>query len=134
MKIPRKVAKECGIEVPKGRARKAEVVVNAQATADQFKLLCRAHGLPEPEPEFEFHRDRKWRFDWIFDRWVALEVLGGTWTGGHHSRGKDQQDDWEKWNEATVMGFSVLFVSPQDVTSGKACELVKRALFGENGP
>ena len=62
-----------------------------------------------PEREYKFHPTRRWRFDFAWPGlWVAVEVHGGTFTGGRHSRGIGQASDFEKFNEASRMGWTVL--------------------------
>ena len=66
-------------------------------------------GAPQPEREYRFHPKRRWRFDfaWPAQR-VAVEVEGGTWTRGRHSRGGGYRGDCEKYNAATIAGWRVL--------------------------
>ena len=88
-----------------------------------------AYGLPKPETEFRFHPERQWRFDFCWpSHQVALEVEGGAWTRGRHTRGKGFIADIEKYNEATIMGCRVLRCTPQQLESGEACVLVRRAM------
>ncbi len=97
-----------------------------------FLAACAAHGLPEPVPEYVFAAPRKWRFDWLWaDADVALEIEGGAWTEGRHVRGKGYLNDITKYNEAQLAGFVLLRCTPDDVKSGAAFALVKRALSGE---
>lgn len=86
-------------------------------------------GLPTPEREFVFHPTRAWRFDfcWI-DALIAIEIDGGTWTSGRHTRGKGYEEDAEKRNEAALMGWTVFNVTGGQVRSGKAVEWLTRAL------
>lgn len=94
-----------------------------------FKAAAKAHGLYVPTPEFEFCPDRKWRFDWCWiANGVALEIQGGLFTKGRHTRGAALVNEYEKINEAQIMGYKVLLVTPQQVESGEAFELVKRAV------
>ena len=93
-----------------------------------FLATCKAFGLPEPSAEFRFHPRRRWRFDWLFAHRVALEIEGGAWTRGRHTRGKGFVADLEKYNEAQLAGYVVLRVTPEQVNSGEAFALVKRAL------
>ena len=72
------------------------------------------------------YETRKWRFDfaWPADQ-LALEVEGGIWTGGRHTRGAGFLRDCEKYNTAAVMGWSVLRVTPEQVSSGAALKWVE---------
>ena len=83
----------------------------------RFERLLRSVGLPAPVREHRFHPVRRWRFDyaWI-DHKVALEVEGGVWTGGHHTRGVGFLGDVEKYNAAVLAGWRVVRVVP-----GKLC-------------
>lgn len=71
---------------------------------------------PQPEREFYFHPERRWRFDFAFpSSSVAVEMEGGTWTGGRHSRGSGVAGDCEKYNAATMLGWSVLRYTTTDI-------------------
>lgn len=98
-----------------------------------------ASGVPEPVREHRFHPTRRWRFDLAWpDRRIAVEVDGGTWmpdtdedgkpTRGAHSRGAGQRRDFEKQNEAAILGWRVLRVSTDMVRDGTALEQIARAL------
>ena len=91
--------------------------------------LCRAAGLPEPVPEYRFHPHRKWRFDyaWPLHR-LALEVDGGVWTQGRHTRGSGFLGDMLKFNNATLLGWRVLRYTPQQL--GQAIADLRIALAG----
>jgi hypothetical protein len=110
-----------------------------------FKAMCRASGLPEPVPEYQFAKEqgRKWRFDFA---WPAegggglfLEVDGGAFAGkpctfcgqrkgGRHNRGAGFLKDICKLNEAQILGWRGLYCTPSDVESGAVFELLKRAM------
>jgi hypothetical protein len=57
-------------------------------SADTFAVILEAAGIPAPIREYRFAPPRRWRFDlaWPSLR-LALEIEGGTWTGGRHVRG-----------------------------------------------
>lgn len=112
-------------------------------TPEIFDRLCIAHDLPIPEHEYQFAPPRKWRFDYA---WVvnyegipqkiervklALEIQGGLFTGGRHSRGPALLKEHEKLNTAVILGWRVLFCVPKDLETGKAFEWVKKALLGK---
>lgn len=85
-------------------------------------------GLPDPELEHAFAKPRRWRFDLAWPRhMLAVEVEGGTWTAGRHSRGAGYEADIEKYNEATLLGWRVLRVTTHMVADGRALAIVQRA-------
>lgn len=95
-----------------------------------FRAYIRAAGLPEPVAEHRFHPSREWRFDWAWPaELVALEVEGGVWTGGRHTRGKGFLRDMEKYNAAAVRGWAVLRCVPDDLYSGATLALLREALI-----
>ena len=76
---------------------------------------------PDAVAEHRFHPTRKWRFDYaIPSAKVAVEIDGGVWTGGRHSRGAGQIKDMEKLNAAAIYGWRVLRFTPQQLTFIKA--------------
>jgi len=96
--------------------------------ATVIEAVCRAAGVPVPTTEFRFHPGRRWRFDFAWpDRKVALEVEGGAFAHGRHTRGAGFRNDLEKYNAATAAGWRVFRVLPEQVLS-VGIELVKNAL------
>jgi len=97
--------------------------------------LMAAAGLPEPELEYRFHPTRKWRFDFAWlDHMVAVEYEGGVWAGrgkaggGRHTRPKGFENDCEKYNEAALLGWTVIRVTAWHVKEGMALGWIERAL------
>ncbi|EOX3942305.1 hypothetical protein ACPHXT_000727 [Vibrio alginolyticus] len=89
----------------------------------------KAMGLELPEKEYRFHETRRWRFDFAYpEQQLAVEVEGGTWAGGRHTRGSGYEKDCEKYNEAALRGWSVLRFTGSMIKSGKAVETLKEAL------
>ena len=89
-----------------------------------------AAGLPEPECEFRFHPKRKWRFDLAWPEiMVAVEIEGGTWTGGRHVRGKGFERDCEKYNAAAILGWTLLRFTPAMIRSGVALATLQAVLL-----
>lgn len=135
MRLSIKEARRLGLVAPEAaklapaatkRARTAKR--SSKERAALFVALCVARGLPKPEPEFRFHPTRRWRFDFLFPGNLALEVEGGIWNNGAHVRGAHFLSDCAKYNEAALMGYTVLRVSTQQVDSGEVFELLARAL------
>lgn len=79
------------------------------------------------EQEYKFHPKRKWRADFLITgKKILVEVEGGIWSGGRHTRGKGYLGDMEKYNEAAMMGFTVLRFSTEQVKSGLAVQQIEK--------
>ena len=88
--------------------------------------------FPGVETEFRFHPERRWRFDFSWPSvFVALEIEGGAFVQGRHTRGAGYVKDMEKYSEAAILGWRILRVTPQQVKNGKAIELLER-MFKKN--
>lgn len=95
----------------------------------RFLGHLRALGLPEPEREYRFAPPRRWRFDFAWPHCkLAVELEGGVWTHGRHSRGEQVAKDCEKYNTATLMGWKVLRFTTNQVREGEAIRVVEQAL------
>jgi hypothetical protein len=98
-----------------------------------FSLQCKAHKLA-PVAEYRFHPSRKWRFDFAFpDRMAAVEVEGGVWTGGRHTRGSGYIADCEKYNNAAALGWFVFRFDGDAVKSGEAIKFMLGVLAMDKG-
>ena len=108
-----------------GNNPKAKAVVNKVKKAQQVdtlhqRVLAQLVGLPDPATELLFHPKRKWRFDYAWEEQkLALEVHGGIHSGGRHTRGRGFVEDRAKMNEATLLGWTVLEVTPEHIKSGQ---------------
>lgn len=87
--------------------------------------------------EFRFHPIRRWRFDFLLvsqiDQ-IAIEVDGGVFTKGRHTRGQGFEADCEKHNEAQLMRYRLFRFSTGQVKSGLAIDTIKRAVVQGSGP
>jgi hypothetical protein len=90
---------------------------------------CRVGGVPDPTRELRFSPPRRWRFDlcWPEQR-VAVEIQGGVWTRGRHSRGAGMNSDAEKLSRAAILGWRVLIVTGDHIKSGEAWQWIRQAL------
>lgn len=101
-----------------------------ESKAKVFRDALHDAGLPQPILEFKFaFPERKWAFDfaWVRQR-VALEVEGGVWTQGRHTRGSGFVKDMEKYNAAAVRGWRVVRVTPQSLCSVETLDMLKSLL------
>lgn len=90
-------------------------------------------GIPEPVYELKYHPTRKWRWDLCWpDKLVALEVNGGIFIRGRHSRGAALLKEWEKLNTAASLGWRVLFCQPADLCTNDMAEVIIKTLNHEN--
>jgi very-short-patch-repair endonuclease len=114
-------------------ARQQAGRAKARADRERWELLLlhqlRAARVPAPEREYRFHATRKWRFDFAWPEVrLAVEVDGGTWTGGRHTRGKGYREDCVKMADALLAGWRVLRVVPPQVKDGSALRWVEALL------
>lgn len=70
-----------------------------------------------------------WRFDFAWpDYRVALEIEGGIWIAGRHSRGAGYLADCRKYNAAQLLGWQVFRATGEMVKSGEALQAIKTAI------
>lgn len=118
----------------------AERLKKEQAKAQREKLeldllqQIRAVGLPGPAVQHRFCVSRRWRFDlsWGCPDMLAVEVDGGTWSGGRHTRGAGYAADCEKCAEAVLGGWRVIRVTGDHIKSGQALGWIERALASKS--
>jgi very-short-patch-repair endonuclease len=94
-----------------------------------FVFQLRAAGILDYHQEYMFAYPRKWRADFAFveDR-LLVEIEGGVWAQGRHTRGSGFVKDLEKYNQATILGWKLLRVTPAMIEDGTALALVEQAL------
>lgn len=118
----------------KGGKRKRDAVTGKakpSRSALEVEMInhIRALKLPMPVEEFRFHPERKWRFDFAYpDHKVAIEVEGGTWSRGRHTRGSGYEKDCEKYNAASLLGWSVYRFTSTMIKRGEAINTIEKAL------
>ena len=88
-----------------------------KAVYDDFSLRIKDAGMKD------------WRLDFAYPlRKLAIEVEGGTWTGGRHTRGQGFEDDTFKYNALTLMGWRLLRFTGTSIKSGVALQTIEAAL------
>jgi len=127
-------------ELPTKRARsKAE---------DLLAWQIQVAGLPEPQREYRLFAERvggpgrgvrerlktagyqDWRFDfcWPGNLGLCVEVQGGGWVRGKHHRPAGYENDCRKMNAAVLLGWRVLWFTPEMIESGEALRVIEEAL------
>jgi very-short-patch-repair endonuclease len=109
------------------KRKKSKVSEGEQMMANAIRL----HKIDGYQQEYRFHPERMWRFDFANpEKMIAVEVEGGVFSQGRHTRGKGFEDDCEKYNAAALMGWKVLRFSTGQVKSGMAINTVIKAEKG----
>jgi hypothetical protein len=97
-------------------------------------ILAEATG-EEPVVEYRFFKGRRWRLDYAWPRVkIGIEIQGGVWKFGRHTRGKGYEGDCEKLNTAQCLGWRIFWLTPGMVRDGRANELfdwIRKELAGE---
>jgi hypothetical protein len=97
---------------------------------DMFTAAVKAALHVECVKEFRFHETRKWRFDYAIPEYrVALEVEGGVWTEGRHTRPRGFLGDMEKYNSAEVMGWMVLRTTPSKLMTSDTIRMLQFGIY-----
>jgi very-short-patch-repair endonuclease len=96
---------------------------------DVLSWQIKVASLPPPEREYRFDAKRRWRLDFAWpDQRMAVEIDGGMWVGGAHTRGRRIAQDHEKRNHLTLAGWRVLVFTGDQVKSGKAVNDIQSLL------
>jgi hypothetical protein len=85
-----------------------------------FARMLKA-AFPDAIPEYKFHPTRRWRLDWFLPSVnIGIEIEGGIWIRGRHTRPLGFLRDIEKYNTAALMGIKLYRINHQDLKSAKA--------------
>lgn len=114
---------------PKTKTKVAKTTTGTTPSIDLFTTICKSNLSVECVKEYKFHPERKWRFDYAIPKYkIALEVEGGVWTRGRHTRPKGFLSDMEKYNTATLYGWRVFRTTPNDLYKTSTLNLIKTAI------
>jgi very-short-patch-repair endonuclease len=87
-------------------------------------------------PQYEFLSDRKYRADFAeLNHRLLVEVQGGSWIPGSHSHtgGTGYDHDCVRMAEASIAGWSMIYVTADMITDGRALRLVERWFQARRG-
>ena len=80
-------------------------VATSDAETEFMNQLMEAQ-LDIPKTEYKFLDKRRFRFDFAWpDRMIAMEIEGGVWITGRHTRGAGYSRDMQKYNLAGLLGW-----------------------------
>ncbi len=96
---------------------------------DEFEWQLRITANLPFVREYRFDKTRRWRFDFALPKQkLAVEIEGGVFSGGRHTRGKGFTADLEKYNAAALQGWCVLRYTAKSVKDGSALTEVLSAV------
>ena len=79
--------------------------------------------------EFKFHPDRKWQADFrIDDMPILVEVEGGVFSNGRHTRGEGYTKDCEKYSAAAVNGWFVIRGTTAQIKAGLVIQWIEKLI------
>lgn len=113
-------------------------MTNKETKYPAFEAWLEANNIPfTAEARFADDYGRQWRTDYFFENAkvrLAVEVEGGAFSGGRHTRGAGFTSDVEKYNFYTFMGIKLLRVQPIHVTKYPVLVVnaIKSILDGSN--
>ena len=91
-----------------------------------FEKAWQALGGPLLDAEVRFHPQRRWRFDYChIDTKTAIELEGGIYSNGRHTRASGYQKDCEKYNAAQVLGYTVFRLATGMITPDNIQPIIK---------
>lgn len=89
--------------------------------------------LPAPVREYRFHAGRRWRFDFAWPEYqLAVEMDGGVYAAGRHTRGAGYEKDCEKGNAAQLDGWTVLHFTPKHLHGDLAVRTIAAGLLHDS--
>lgn len=95
---------------PKSDTRKDLDAEQKKQFSRQFEATWQLLGGPPLEKEYPFCPGREWRADYRVGPWL-IELEGGVWSGGRHTRGKGFTEDCFKYNAAAMLGYKVIRIA-----------------------
>jgi len=103
----------------------------------QFLNCWQHHGGPDLEREVAFDLEaggsRRWRADFVHrESRTLIEVEGGAWCGGRHTRGSGFVEDAAKYLRAWELGWQVLRLSSGQINIGDVGRIVAKLRGGED--
>ncbi|WP_131535519.1 PDDEXK family nuclease [Pedobacter nototheniae] len=102
---------------------------------DFFCALVRSDLKLDIVTEHRFHPTRRWRFDYaILEHKIAIEKDGGIWLkgGGAHSRPQNILRDMEKLTQASVLGWTVIRRTPEQLNKQETLDLIKQTIANKS--
>jgi hypothetical protein len=94
---------------------------------DLFIVLVKKELNIDLVTEYQFHPERKWRFDYaILEHKIAIEQEGGIWMKGKgaHSRPTGILRDMQKYTQANIFGWIIIRRTPDQLITNETLNLL----------
>ena len=79
--------------------------------------------------EYRFHPERRWLADFrIDDMPILVEVEGGVFSNGRHTRGEGYTKDCEKYSAAAVNGWYVIRGTTEQIKAGLVIQWIEKLI------
>lgn len=112
---------------PKATKAKKKKVAGPSVLEKRFATLWKALHGPPLQTEVVFCPGRKWRADFLHpETRTLIELEGGVFSGGRHTRGRGFVADCEKYLEAWHLGFTVIRLTAPQLRKEVVARVVAR--------
>lgn len=92
---------------------------------EEFAIHLKALKVPAPIRQFRYLPKRKCQADFAWPEYkLIVEIQGGTWINGGHSRGTGYAKDCLKYNAAQLLGWKVLCFTCDHIKNGIAAQTI----------
>jgi very-short-patch-repair endonuclease len=128
------IKRNCRSEMP-SRPRKVFRGAKPPSRLEKrFESLWSAAEGPVLEREYRFHPVRRWRADFAhLPSRTLIEVEGGIYVLGRHNRPAGFAADLEKYLEASLDGWRVVRLGPNELTADHIARLIRLVRLVEDG-
>ena len=111
-------------------AKRKQAKGRRSSLEEQFLKLWNFYNESTPlVEEHVFYPGRRWRADFAhIESKVLIEIEGGIWNQGRHTRGKGYMDDCEKYNSAALAGWLVVRLAGKDMISREWIDRISAAI------
>jgi hypothetical protein len=124
----------------KEKAKRWENHLEGQLVRYGYRLLPETRaaeaGPSDCVREFRWCPGRLWRADFAFPNpstRLLVEVQGGSWSGGRHTRGAGYEQDCEKLVLAQLAGWTMFWFTPRQVKDWTAAANIEQFLVEKLG-
>lgn len=115
-----------GDSAPEPQPAAATTSAKNSALTRKFLAYWRALDGPALTPELRFDPARRWRFDFAHEPTrIAVELNGGVWSNGRHTRGTGYLRDREKINAAQLAGWHVFELGTGQVSAATVRQIIE---------